>query len=79
MTITTEAIYEQGVLRLLEPMSLVDGTRVEIIIVSSTPTSENDNPADILAAIAALPLETQEGEFNGRDHDQVLYGPQEAR
>ncbi len=79
MTITTEAIYEQGVLRLLEPMSLVDGTRVEIIIVSSTPTPENDNPADILAAIAAMPLENQEGEFSGRDHDQVLYGSQGAR
>ncbi|GAB4417173.1 MAG: hypothetical protein Fur0044_12760 [Anaerolineae bacterium] len=78
MTKTTEAIYEQGVLRLLEPMSLVDGTRVEVIIISSTPTPESNNPADILAAIAAMPL--GEGvDFSGRDHDQVLYGQQGAR
>ena len=79
MTITTEAIYEQGVLRLLEPMSLVDGTRVEIIIISSTPIPEDGNPADILAAIAAMPLEDRGGEFSGRDHDKVLYGQQGAR
>lgn len=79
MTITTEAIYEQGVLRLLEPMSLVDGTRVEIIIISGASIPEDGNPADILAAIASMPLEDQEGEFSGRDHDQVLYGPQGVR
>jgi hypothetical protein len=31
------------------------------------------SPAEILAEIAALPMENSEG-FSGRDHDQILYG-----
>lgn len=79
MTTTVEAIYEQGVLRLMEPMSLPDGTRVEVIIIGSTPIPEDKTPADILATIAALPLEGNGEEFSGRDHDKILYGNQGAR
>src|SRR5262249_28556031 len=32
------------------------------------------NSAEILAEIAALPLEPGGQEFSGRDHDQILYG-----
>lgn len=73
MTTTVEAIYEQGVLRLKEPISLAEGTEVEVIVISRQPVSENANPAEILAAIASLPLETQDGKFSGRDHDSILY------
>ena len=72
MTTTVEAIYERGVLRLKEPISLAEGTEVEVIVISRQPVYENGNPAEILAAIASLPLETQ-GKFSGSDHDSILY------
>ena len=58
MTTSVEAIYEQGVLRLIQPLSLAEGTRVEVIVIVREPTAEGRKPADILAAIAALPMDT---------------------
>jgi predicted DNA-binding antitoxin AbrB/MazE fold protein len=79
MTTTVEAIYEQGVLRLIQPLSLAEGTRVEIIVITQEPTTERRTPADILAAIAALPIEAGGEEFSGRDHDKILYGDKGVR
>ena len=79
MTTTIEAIYEQGVLRLIQPLSLAEGTRVEIIVITREPTAESTKPADILAAIAALPMEASGEEFSGRDHDKILYSDKGAR
>ncbi len=79
MTTTVEAIYEQGVLRLIQPLSLAEGTRVEVIVIAQEPPAEGRTPADILATIAALPMEAGGEEFSGRDHDQMLYGDQDAR
>jgi predicted DNA-binding antitoxin AbrB/MazE fold protein len=39
MTTTVEAIYEQGVLRLIQPLSLAEGTRVDIIVMTREPTA----------------------------------------
>ena len=74
MITTVEAIYEQGVLRLIRPLSLAEGTRVEVMVIMREPTAEGKTPADILAAIAALPMEAGGEELSGRDHDQILYG-----
>jgi len=79
MTTTVEAIYEQGVLRLIQPLSLAEGTRVAIIVIMQEPTAAGGTPADILAAIAALPMEAGGEEFSGRDHDKILYGDTGAR
>jgi predicted DNA-binding antitoxin AbrB/MazE fold protein len=79
MAITVEAIYEQGVLRLIQPLSLAEGTRVEIIVMTPEPTPEGRMPADILAAIAALPMEVAGEEFSGREHDKILYGDKGTR
>jgi predicted DNA-binding antitoxin AbrB/MazE fold protein len=79
MTTTVEAIYEQGVLRLIQPLSLAEGTRVDIIVMTREPTAEGRTPADILAAIAALPLKVGSEEFSGQDHDKILYGDKGAR
>lgn len=76
MTIT--AIYEKGVLRLMQPMELPDGTSVDIIVIPKPSHSEHKNPADILADIAALPLEENADTFSGRDHDKVLYPEQNS-
>jgi len=79
MTATVEAIYEQGILRLIQPLSLAEGTRVEIIVITRELTAAGRTPADILAAIAALPMEAGGEEFSGRDHDKILYGNKGAR
>ena len=79
MTTTVEAIYEQGVLRLIQPLSLAEGTRVEVIVITRDSPAEGRTPADILAAIAALPMEAGGKEFSGRDHDKILYRDKGAR
>ena len=79
MTTTVEAIYERGVLRLIQPLSLAEGTRVDVIVITQEPTAEGRMPADILATIAALPREDGGEEFSGRDHDKILYGDTGAR
>lgn len=73
MTITIQAIYEHGVLRPTEPISLVEGTRVEVIVVTKESQPVEKTPAEILAEIAAMPLEGSTDEFSGRDHDTILY------
>jgi predicted DNA-binding antitoxin AbrB/MazE fold protein len=79
MTTTVEAIYEQGVLRLKEPISLAEGAEVEVIVISREPAVGEPRPAEILAAIATLPLEGEEGKFSGRNHDSILYDGKDAQ
>ncbi len=79
MATTVEAIYEGGVFRPLRPISLAEGSRVEVIVEARQPTDRARPPAEILAEIAGLPLEVQGDDFTSRDHDQTLYGEQGAR
>lgn len=57
MSITVEAIYEQGIFKLTEPIPLADGTRVEVIVIANESKSGQKTPAQILEAIAFMPLE----------------------
>lgn len=59
---TITAIYEQGVLRLTQPVELPEGTEVQVVIVTSNANAPKGNAASILAAIAALPEETANSE-----------------
>ena len=77
MTTRFTAIVEDGILRPTEPVSLIDGTTVEVILVHSDNGDSPTAPAEILAEIAAMPLEPGGQEFNGRDHDRILYGERE--
>ena len=79
MTITLEAVYENGVFRPTQPISLAEGTRVEVVVTANEPGSQPRSPAEILAEIAALPIEGGGEEFSGRDHDRILYGKKGAR
>jgi predicted DNA-binding antitoxin AbrB/MazE fold protein len=68
-----EAIYEQGTLRLSEPIKLAEGSKVQVIII---PLESNEQPKrtlEILKKIAELPLEGKIDTFDGKDHDQILY------
>lgn len=74
MNKTISAIYENGVLRPEKPLEVSEGAKVEIIIVVSENKKQKRTPAEILAELAALPLEGKTDKFSGRDHDKILYG-----
>jgi predicted DNA-binding antitoxin AbrB/MazE fold protein len=73
MTKEIEAVYEQGIIRPLEPLDLAEGTRLDLIVVTHEQPKANGNAAEILAEIAALPLEVANDAFAGREHDSTLY------
>lgn len=74
MTKQIEAVYEEGILRPLEPLQLPEGARLDIILLTRHEESAPQSPAEILAEIAALPEEAAPADhFSGRDHDSILY------
>ncbi len=87
MTKTLDAIYENGALRLLEPLELEEGARVRVALetngdlgngaLAGQENSGPKSPEEILAIfqeIAAMTIEGKTDEFSGRDHDKILYG-----
>lgn len=78
MAISIEAVYEEGVLRLSQPIPLAEGTRVEVIVISTEAKPKVQSAKDILAKIASMPLEGSNDRFSGRDHDSILYPQHDA-
>jgi predicted DNA-binding antitoxin AbrB/MazE fold protein len=76
MNLTVEAIYEEGVLKLTQPLALPEGTHVSVVITPAETLSTAKTPAQILAEITALPLSSENQIFSNRDHDAVLYSPE---
>ncbi len=85
MTIHCKAVHENGVLRPERPLELAEGTHVDLIVVPAVPANsdilsspelglEARKAAEMLARIAAMPMEVDDQGFSGRDHDKVLYG-----
>jgi predicted DNA-binding antitoxin AbrB/MazE fold protein len=70
---SVEAIYEQGTLRLSQPIKLEEGSKVEVIIIPLESNYQPQKTLEILQKIAELPLEGKTDAFDGKDHDQVLY------
>jgi predicted DNA-binding antitoxin AbrB/MazE fold protein len=73
MTKEIEAIYEHGMIRPLQPLELPEGSRLDLIVITHEQPGANGNAAEILAEIAALPLEGSSDEFSGSEHDSILY------
>jgi predicted DNA-binding antitoxin AbrB/MazE fold protein len=73
MTKEIEAVYEQGLIRPLQPLELPEGARLDLIVITNEEDKHNGTAARILAEIAALPLEGSSDDFAGRDHDSILY------
>ena len=73
-----KAVYENGTLVLEEPLKITNGSKVEVLIVENG-QSNKQSAAEILAEIAALPIEGKTDPFSGRDHDTILYGEGRAR
>lgn len=89
MTTSIEAVYEGGVLRLKEPLSLPEGTAVRVAVsalpngngsaapgdvVSQANDTPRKTPAEIMAEIAAVSVDYGEEETSSINHDEVLYG-----
>jgi predicted DNA-binding antitoxin AbrB/MazE fold protein len=76
-----QAIYEHGVFRPLEPVSLPEHERVSLTVAPASNDSGEDTLKDQRAAAlrsaldeaARLPLEGPSDGFSGADHDQILY------
>lgn len=73
MNQTISAVYENGTLILDEPLAVTEGMKVEIIVVTREKKQKRTS-AEILAELAALPLEGRTDKFSNRDHDKILYG-----
>ena len=52
-----EAVYEHGMIRPLQPLELPEGARLELIVITHEQPKAKGNAAEVLAEIAALPLE----------------------
>lgn len=87
MTTSIEAVYEGGVLRLKEPLSLPEGTLVRVAVsalpngsaaleqsVAQESHAPRKTPAEIMAEIAAVSVDYGEEETTSINHDEVLYG-----
>jgi len=70
---TIDAIYEGGIFRPTRPVSLEEGTHVRVLLDEETQPPDPRRAAELLAEIAALPMEGPGG-FSGSDHDKALYG-----
>jgi predicted DNA-binding antitoxin AbrB/MazE fold protein len=73
MTKEIEAVYEQGMIRPLQPLELPEGALLDLIVITHEQPGTNSNVAEVLAEIAALPLEGPNDGFAGREHDSILY------
>lgn len=80
MTANLKAIYEQGVLRLKEPLSLPDGTQVDVIVTSHEEV--NGEPSQVMDGrswdtltqlLADCEIDTGVTDLASQ-HDHYLYG-----
>jgi predicted DNA-binding antitoxin AbrB/MazE fold protein len=72
---TIKAVFEGGVFRPTEPVTLREGTTVEVVVVPAEVSGAD--PRGLAAEfrrIAALPIEPGGENFSNRDHDRILYG-----
>jgi predicted DNA-binding antitoxin AbrB/MazE fold protein len=78
------AIYENGLFRPLDPVSLTDHDVVSLIVnpaLKSNSTTERESLelqrqalCEALDEADRLPLESPDDGFSGADHDLILYG-----
>ena len=76
MITTVNAVYEDGVFRPEEPVSLPEKAKVRLVIESAEPTTaDTDDPTGWKAIDRLIGCieDTPPGEAIGRDHDKYLY------
>ncbi|NJL47735.1 MAG: antitoxin family protein [Leptolyngbyaceae cyanobacterium SM2_5_2] len=74
MSLTIEAIYEDGVLKPIQPIALPEGAHVSLVIETDSELQVEESPSAILAAISSPALQSSDNStFSNRDHDQEIY------
>jgi predicted DNA-binding antitoxin AbrB/MazE fold protein len=77
MTANLKAIYERGMLRLIDPLSLPDGTPVDVTITAheeAATSGREDQSWDVLTQlIADCAMDTGVADL-AQQHDHYLYG-----
>jgi predicted DNA-binding antitoxin AbrB/MazE fold protein len=68
-----EAVYEQGIIRPLQPLHLPEGSRIDVIVITHEEARATSEAVEMIADIAALPLEGPTDAFLGREHESILY------
>jgi predicted DNA-binding antitoxin AbrB/MazE fold protein len=78
------AIYENGLFRPLDPVSIGEHDVVSLVIVPAAVAEPRDEDvalarqqkalAEMFAEADSLPIENPNDTFSGADHDLVLYG-----
>jgi predicted DNA-binding antitoxin AbrB/MazE fold protein len=78
------AIFENGLFRPLDPVSLGEQAVVSLVVGQPKPSAtgvdeqtlarQQDALREMFDEADSLPLERSDGGFSGADHDQVLYG-----
>jgi predicted DNA-binding antitoxin AbrB/MazE fold protein len=74
MTTTIQAVYEGGIFRPIQPISLTEGTQVEVLISAQSALRDPKTVASRLAQIAEKAPRGGQSESTSRDHDRFLYG-----
>ena len=81
---SVEAIYEDGVLKPLEPLQLAEHQRVRVsvssdrkqVYLNSDVNSQQRHAMEALdAEMDALPDNSPDDGFTAANHDRLLYGP----
>lgn len=78
MTNRITAVFEHGVFRPVNPVSLAEGSRVELAYEAEQPLKPPQAMLEAIEEIAKMPLEGPNDGFSGADHDRVLYGEEGA-
>jgi predicted DNA-binding antitoxin AbrB/MazE fold protein len=79
MTNRIAAVFEHGVFRPVQPISLEDGARVELVYRREQPLKPPGPMVQAIEEIARMPLEGPDDGFSGAEHDKILYGEEGAR
>jgi predicted DNA-binding antitoxin AbrB/MazE fold protein len=82
MNKTIAAVYERGVFRPTEPVSLTEGQGVQVTIPEDTAPDmmspeEHARMVRRFEEIAALPIEGGDDGSGGDRHDEIIYGTQD--
>ena len=69
-----KAVFEQGILRLLEPVDLKDGEEILVTLDKNEKNIIKQNSHNILTKISQKAVVDKQDHFSGEDHDYILYG-----
>ena len=75
MSTVVDAVYEDGVFKPEHPVDLKDKTKVHLVIETTSPPAEDDDPTGWKTAMELMGCikDAPEGEPIARDHDKYLY------